>query len=503
MKSIKTEAAKLIEKMHNLPDFEWIPALKKQFPGAGIHLVGGQVRDLLIGRPSDDFDFVITHVSAKEMEDFLTKHGAVNLVGKSFGVFIFRPTIHSLSDDIEIALPRTDKSFNTGGYRDFEIQTDPELPLEKDLERRDFTINSMAMNIETGEITDPFNGQEDIKSGTIRAVGNPEIRFQEDYTRMMRAVRFGAQLNFEIETATKDAIKKLSAHINEMAIERIQTELSKIMLSKNVEHGMILMKDTGLLKEILPEIAEGVDVDQSKSHIYPVFEHLVKAADHASKRGYELDIILGALFHDCGKPRTKEHHPDGEITFYQHEYVGEDMARKALNRLKYPKETVKKATHLVRHHMFYYNQGEVSDAGVRRLIAKVGSDNIDDLIRLRIADRLGMGRPKAKPFKITDLERRVKLLQTAPLSVTMLAIDGNDVMKELDIQPSIRIKYLLNAILSEVLDEPKLNNKETLLKRLHELNKLTDEELKRMSPDYEELEKERKKDVLKGFKGVD
>lgn len=503
MKTVKIEAAKLIEKMHNLPDFEWIPALKKQFPEAGIHLVGGQVRDLLIGRPSDDFDFVITHVSASDMENFLTKHGAVNLVGKSFGVFIFRPTIHSLSDDIEIALPRTDKSFNTGGYRDFEIQTDPELPLEKDLERRDFTINAMAMNIETGEITDPFNGQADIKSGTIRAVGNPEVRFQEDYTRMMRAIRFAAQLNFAIEPGTRTAIKKLAKHINEMAIERIQTELSKILLSKNVEHGMILMKDTELLKQILPEIAEGIDVAQSKSHIYPVFEHLVKAADHASKRGYDLGIVLGALFHDCGKPRTKEHHPDGEITFYQHEYVGEDMTKKALNRLKYPKETVKKAAHLVRHHMFYYNQGEVSDAGVRRLIAKVGSDNIDDLIRLRIADRLGMGRPKAKPFKITDLERRVKLLQTAPLSVTMLAIDGNDVMKELDIKPSIRIKYLLNAILSEVLDEPKLNNKETLLKRLHELNKLKDDELQRMAPDYDELEKERKKDVLKGFKGVD
>lgn len=502
MKTLKAKIKKIQETLKSGPDFDWLEALTKNYPQAEVYLVGGQVRDLILGRPSDDFDFVIRNLSAQQVEDFLTQYGAINLVGKSFGVFIFRPTIANLTQEIEIALPRTDKSFNTGGYRDFEIQTDPNLPIEEDLKRRDFTINAMALNISTGEIIDPFDGQGDCERKIITAVGDPLQRFQEDYTRMLRAVRFAAQLLFKIEDKTLDAIKSMAAKIKEVPAERIQVELNKILLSKNVEHAFELMRDTGVLQHILPEIAEGIGIHQGKSHIYPVFEHLIKAADHASKRGYSLPIVLGALFHDSGKPRTKAG-DEVNPTFYQHEYVGEKMTKEALARLKYPKDTIKKAAHLVRNHMFYYNLGEVTDAGIRRLIAKVGPDNIDDLIRLRIADRLGMGRPKAKPFKLTELERRVKILQTAPITVQMLAIDGHDIMEILKIKPSIRIKLLQNALLNEVLENPKANNKDHLTKRLIELNKLADNELVKRSPDFEELESERKRELLKGFKGVE
>jgi poly(A) polymerase/tRNA nucleotidyltransferase (CCA-adding enzyme) len=484
------------------PDFDWLEALSKAYPQVEVFLVGGQVRDLIIGRQSDDFEFVIINLSAQQVEDFLTQYGTISLVGKSFGVCIFRPTISDLTEEIEIALPRTDKSFNTGGYRDFEIQTDPTLPIEEDLKRRDFTINAMALNIATGEIIDPFDGQTDIKKKIIKAVGDPLLRFGEDYTRMLRGIRFAAQLLFKIEDQTFEAITSMASKIKDVPAERIQVELNKIMLSKNVEHAFELLKETGMLQFILPEIAEGIDVHQGKAHIYPVFEHLIKAADHASKRGYGLPTILGALFHDSGKPRTKAGDPVSP-TFYQHEYVGEKLTKEALTRLKYPKDTIKKAAHLVRNHMFYYNMGEVTDAGIRRLIAKVGPDNIDDLIRLRIADRLGMGRPKAKPFKLVELERRVKIMQTAPITVQMLAIDGHDIMEILKIKPSIRIKHLQNALLNEVLDTPESNTKETLIKRLTELNKLSDQELIKLSPDFQEVESERKRDLLKGFKGVD
>jgi len=502
MKLTKNTLKAFVKDLYVDPNFKWLIDLKETFPNAKPYLVGGKVRDLLLGRESADYDFVISHVPSEELQKFLETKGGVNLVGKSFGVFVFRPFGSTLDREIEIALPRTEHSFNTGGYRDFEIQTDPDLPIEKDLSRRDFTINAMAIDLDDAEIIDPFKGQVDLKDKMVRAVRSADERFKEDYTRMLRAVRFSTKLGFPIGPKTKKALIDHAAGIKEVPAERVQEELNKILLSKNVEHGFNILAQTGLLQYILPEIAEGIKVEQGKAHIYPVFDHLVKSADTASNREYGLPVILGALFHDAGKPRTKLGEGDN-TSFYQHEYVGEKMCRDALNRLKYPKDTIKKATHLVRNHMFYYNVGEITDAGVRRLIAKVGPDNIDDLIRLRICDRLGMGRPKAKPFKLVELERRVKLLQTDPVSVKMLAIDGNDIMGKLKIKPSIRIKYLQNALLNEVLDDPGRNTKDKMMKRLVELNEKSDDELKAMTPDLEAVEIVRKKEVLKDYKGVE
>lgn len=502
MKLTKNTLKAFIKDLYADPNFKWLVELKETFPKATPYLVGGMVRDLHLGRESADYDFVIANVPSEELQKYLETKGGVNLVGKSFGVFVFRPFGSTLVRDIEIALPRTEHSFNTGGYRDFEIQTDPELPIEKDLSRRDFTINAMALDLDTSEIIDPFKGQEDLKSKIIKAVRSADERFKEDYTRMMRAVRFSTKLGFPIETKTLKALKEHAKGIKEVPAERVQEELNKLLRSKNVEYGFNILAKTGLLENILPEIAEGIGVEQGKAHIFTVFDHMIKAADIASKREYDLPVILGALFHDAGKPRTKLGTGDN-TSFYQHEYVGEKMCKDALTRLKYPKDTIRKAAHLVRNHMFYYNVGEITDAGVRRLIAKVGPDDIDDLIRLRICDRLGMGRPKAKPFKLVELERRVKLLQTDPVSVKNLAIDGNDIMETLKIKPSIRIKYLQNALLNEVLDTPSKNTREEMLKRLTELNEKTDEELKALAPNLEEVETERKKEVLKGYKGVE
>ncbi len=480
------------------PHFAWVFELLKE--GAEVFVVGGKVRDTLLERACNDYDFVVRGMNAETLQSFLNKHGEVNVVGKSFGVFIFVPKGSDIAG-IEIALPRTETSFNTGGYHDFEVTADPSLPIERDLERRDFTINAMAFNIATGELIDPFDGQGDLERRLIRAVGDAATRFGEDYTRMMRGVRFAAQLDFTIEPDTLAALTAHAQHILETPVERTQQELNKLLVSGNVEHGFAYLEQTGLLHHILPEIAENIGVEQGKAHIYTVYTHLVKAAQFASSKGYPLELVMAALFHDCGKKRTREI-INGVDTYYQHEYVGEVMTRQALNRLKYPKATVQKVSHLVRNHMFYYTMGEVSDAGVRRLIAKVGPEHINDLIRLRMADRKGMGRPKAKPFKLQELERRITILQTDPISVNMLAIDGDEMMELLQIGPSIRLKYLKQALLAEVLEDPGKNTNEYLRQRVQELHSLSDDELQELSPDLDKEERERQKALLKHFKGV-
>ncbi|MCC6638926.1 HD domain-containing protein [Candidatus Falkowbacteria bacterium] len=479
---------------------QWITELLNLHTTAEVFVVGGSVRDLMLGRESNDLDFVVRNVDESTLETFLSQQGEINAVGKSFGVFVFKPTGYE-GNAFEIALPRTEESFNTGKYHDFKIHSDPHLPIEHDLARRDITINAMALNIVSGALIDPFGGSSDCEAKIIRTVGDPAIRFGEDYTRMLRAVRFSAQLGFEIDPQTLIVIQQLSKHITSMAPERIQQEVNKILTSPHFEHGMNYFKESKLLEVLFPELAQGYGVVQGKSHIYDVYTHLMKAASYANQKGYSLEIIMASLFHDCGKPKTQKF-INGVDTYYQHEYVGEKMVKDALKRYKYPVDFIKKVAHLVRNHMFYYNQGEVSDAGVRRLIVKVGPEHINDLLRLRMCDRIGMGRPKAKPFKLEELEQRVAILLTDPISPNMIALDGDAMMKLLNIKPSIRLKHLKNALLAEVLEDPSKNNIDHQSARVIELNKLTDEELIALAPDIEQEEEQRQKDVLKNFKGV-
>lgn len=483
------------------PDFSFVTEIKKRYPTARMYLVGGIVRDILIDRESKDYDFVVCGVAAKDLEKLLSKSGDVNLVGKSFGVFKFRPKETTLDEDIDIALPRTEHAHGTGGYRDFNVQSDASLPIEKDLERRDFTMNAMALDLETSELIDPFDGSGDIAAGVIRTVGKPQERFAEDFTRMLRAVRFFAQLGFTIESKTYSAIEILAPKIKTIPAERIQADFTKIIMSPRAFEALIMLQRSGLLKQIIPELEDGLGVGQNGAHIYDVFEHNVRALAAAVDRGYTFEVRLAALFHDIAKPETKEG-AGKNCTFYNHEVVGKPKTARILRRLKYPEKLIDIVSHLVRHHMFYYSLGEITDAAVRRLIARVGKENMEQLIQLRMCDRLGMGRPKAKPYKLLELEQRVQIVQTDPVSVKMLAIDGHDIMNALKIPPSIRIKRLQHALLSEVLDDPKKNTKEYLLIRLRELHMQSDEDLMALAPDFEELEQGRKKEIIKQYKPV-
>ena len=316
---------------------------------------------------------------------------------------------------------------------------------------------------------------------------------------MLRGIRFAAQLGFTIESTTLAVLQKMVSKLSEVAPERVRDEINKIIMTDNAEESFRSMQKFGILKIIIPELEEGVGVSQNKNHIYTVFEHNIRSLGFAVSREYSFIVRIASLFHDVGKPRTKR--GEGrECTFHNHDFVGGKMVQGVFKRLKYPKDMTRQVAHLVRHHMFYYSLGEVTDAGVRRLLVRLGKENIHDFIQLRICDRLGMGRPKGKPYKLLELERRLQIVQMDPISPKMLAINGYDIMKILDISPCPRIGLLTKALLNEVLEDPKKNTKEYLTEKLMEFQTLSDEELREISPDVESYEQEREKDILKKYK---
>ncbi|MDD5043665.1 MAG: HD domain-containing protein [Patescibacteria group bacterium] len=500
---------KNLEKILKNTEFSWIKKLLRSFPQAEIFLVGGAVRDLLLGRTTYDYDFVVRNVAPEQLEKFLAEEGRVDLVGGAFGVFKFLPKNKKIKEPFDIALPRTEESWGTGKYKDFDVQSNFKLSIEEDLSRRDFTVNAMALKLTTHnsqltteKLIDSFEGEKDLGEKIIRTVGKPEERFAEDYTRMLRAVRLACQLGFLIEKNTWEAIKKNAAGLSKISAERIRDEFTKIIMSAKAEEGLNLLYKLNLLKIFIPELTAGVGLTQNRSHIYTVFEHLTKSLGFAAERNYDLEIRLAALLHDIAKPQTKRG-LGKTSTFFNHDLVGAKIAKKILYRLRYSNELTEKISHLVRHHMFYYSLGEVTDAGVRRLLARVGKDNVNDLIRLRICDRLGMGRPKAKPWKLQVLERKIQEVQMDAITTSMLKIDGNDLMKIFKMPPGPRIGFLLKALLGEVLEDKKKNTKKYLEQRAGELNKLPGEDLKKLEPNLGEYEKKNKEAFFKKYEEVE
>jgi poly(A) polymerase/tRNA nucleotidyltransferase (CCA-adding enzyme) len=352
--------------------------------------------------------------------------------------------------------------------------------IEEDLGRRDFTVNAIAMSIEgqKSNIVDPFGGEKDLKTKIIKAVGKPRERFSEDALRMMRAVRFAITLgkNWKIEEKTKKAIKENSFWLQAISKERIRDELMKIITSERAADGIELLHQLDLLKYIMPELEEGYGVSQNKHHIYDCYEHSLRSLDYAAKKNFNKYVRLSALLHDVGKPRTKRGEGP-EATFYGHEMVGAKMTIQILNRLKFPKKDIEKITKLVRYHLFYYTPDEVGESSVRRLVRQVGPENMEELLEVRMADRIGSGCPKAEPYKLRHLRYVIDRVSQDPISVKMLEISGNDIMKILKIKPGPKIGQILDVLLGYVLEEPKKNNKDFLKKAVEKLGKLKEKEL--------------------------
>ncbi|MFY9493161.1 MAG: HD domain-containing protein [Minisyncoccia bacterium] len=479
--------------MKNLKIPDYVKNILSQLEKAGYqaYLVGGCVRDLLMDRVPWDWD-VTTNAKPEAIQKIFTDSVYENDFG-TVGVKIRHS--EDRTEIVEVTPYRKEESYSDKRHPDRVIFTEG---VEEDLARRDFTVNALAMDSK-GNIIDPFDGEKDIKSKIIRAVGEPEKRFEEDALRLMRAVRLAAQLDFEIESQTKSAIKSKAGLLKMIAHERIRDELIKLVESDNPERGIVLMQELGLLKIVLPEVEEGVGVAQNKHHIYNVFEHLVKSLGWAAKYGFNVYVRFASLLHDVGKPRAKEGEGP-EASFHGHEFIGAKMTARALERLKFPKDFIEKVYTLVRYHMFYYNVDEVTERSVRRLVRKAGPENMAELLELRQAERKGSGVPKAEPYKLRHLKYMIEKVSRDPLTVGMLKVNGDDVMQTLGVEPGPKVGYILNALLEEVIDEPGRNDREHLLDRMKELNQLPLSELVKLAESGKEKLGEEKEKEDEGIK---
>lgn len=460
-------------------------AEKLEKNGFKAYLVGGCVRDLVLKKKPKDWD-IATNAKPEE----ILKIFEDSFYENNFGTVGVKTDAKDESLKIvEVTTFRTE-----GVYKDKRHPEKVEFVdnIEEDLKRRDFTINAMAISLAQEDklkILDPFGGKADLKSKVIRAVFNPYERFEEDALRLMRAVRLAVELDFEIEENTFQAIKEKSSLLKLVAKERIRDEFIRIIMSDKAAMGIILLEDTGLLKYIIPELREGIGCTQNKHHIYTVFEHNVRALNYAAEKKYSLEVRLAALLHDVGKPRVKKGEgPDA--TFYNHEVVGARMTVKILNNLCFPKEVVEKVAHLVRYHLFYYNVGEVTESGVRRFLARVGPENVDDLLKVREADRIGSGVPKAVPYRLRHLKFMIEKVRKDPISPKMLKVNGNDVMEILNIKPGPKVGWILSILLGEVLDDPKKNDEKYLKERIKYLGLLSDGELKEKAESAQNVKEE-------------
>jgi len=452
-------------------------------------IVGGCVRDLLMGRIPKDWD-ITTNAKPEETLKVFSEGKYENVFGT---VLLPVRNREEVIDVVEITTYRSEQGYSDRRHPD-EIRFEEKL--DKDLERRDFTINAMAFKVKSDEheIIDLFGGQKDLKKKIIRAVGEPVDRFKEDALRMMRAIRFSSELRFEIEPKTERAIAKLAGSIKFVSKERIRDELIRVLSSDRAYDGVMKLHELKLLQYIIPELEKGIGVAQDRHHIHTVFKHSVLALKFCPSKDWR--VRLASLLHDIAKPDTKRM-DKGHATFYNHDILGAKYAKKIAQRLKFSVTDTEKVVILVKNHMFYYNVDEVTAASVRRLIKKVGEENLKDLIDVRIADRLGSGVPKAKPYKLRHLEYMMEKVRKDPLSVKMLKIDGNDIMQMLGTPPGPKIGAILDVLLAEVIEDPELNAKDKLEKKAKELDGYNLEELREKAKEKIDEKKEEEDQELK------
>ncbi len=490
----KTEFLKNLEE--RFAEAKEVKAVADELTNAGheAYLVGGCLRDLLLGKEPKDWD-IATSAKPEEVQKIFPD----SVYENQFGTVGIKTGAEDIAKKIvEVTTFRLEGKYTDKRHPD-EVKF--AKTIEEDLSRRDFTINAMAFEVTSTKrrvegLVDPFDGLEDLRQRIIRTVGKPEERFSEDALRMMRAPRFAVQLGFEMELNTRRAIEKLSGELEMIAKERIRDEFIKILETRDAARGVIMLEELNLLRNVLPELRESLGVGQNKHHIYTVFEHSTRALDYTAKQDYSLLVRLASLLHDVGKPRSKQ--GDGpNSTFYQHEYIGAKMVLPALDRLRFPKEFTEKVAHLVRSHMFYYNVGEVTPAAVRRFLVRVGPENVPDLIKVREADRIGSGVEKAVPYKLRHFQAMIEKVKNDPISPKMLKVKGDDVMKILEIEPGPKIGQILNILLEDVLDDPEKNSRENLEERIKELGKLPESKLKKLTEKAKERKEEAEEEIDK------
>ncbi len=437
----------------NLPDE--VKKILSDFKGKNfeIYVVGGAVRDLLMGKIVYDWDFTTNATPEEILKIFPdafydNKFGTVGL------------SVDGIDEPFEITTFRTEFGYSDGRRPD---NITWGKSLEEDLKRRDFTINSFAYD--GNELIDLYDGQKDLDKKILRAVGDANERFNEDALRMMRAVRIAGELKFEIERNTFLAIQQNAKLINKMAKERIKDELFKILKSNNPYSGIFHLKESGLMQEILPEMMKCFGIEQkspSRHHIYDVGTHLLMSLKEC--KSSDPVTRFATLIHDIGKPQTYRKLSTGVITFYNHEMVSTRIAENIADRLKFSSKEKDKLVKLVRFHQFTVDENQ-TDSAVRRFITNVGLDYVEDMLALRVADRLGGGASETS-WRLEEFKKRLIEVQKQPFSIKDLKINGRDVMEKLNTKPSPKVGEILEKIFNEVVENNVPNERESLLELL-------------------------------------
>ncbi len=526
----------------NIPEKILTVLRQLETSGHEAFLVGGSVRDLIMGKEPKDWD-ITTNAKPEEILKVFPDGKYEN----DFGTVILPEKYIKIESSNKGGKESGSKSQDVGNveittYRIESTYSDRRRPdevqfaktLEEDLGRRDFTANAIALQVQSQnyELTDLFNGVQDIKNKAIRAVGDANERFNEDALRMMRAVRFAAQLSegeeleflkdrkgegtqnqkteyqalthkkearWWIGESTFAAIKKNAHLLKHISPERISDEFQKIILSNRPAWGVELLVETGLMEFIIPEVLDTIGVKQNRHHYYgpfnTVYKHLLAALKTCPSE--KLEVRLAAFFHDIGKPESKRGH-GYKSTFYGHEYISARKVKVIMERLKFPRKVIDKTVLLVKNHMFYYNTDEVGEKGVRKVVRKVGLENINDLIDVRIGDRLGSGVAKAVPYKLRHFKYMVEKVSQDPISVKDLKINGDILLADYNFKPGPQMGAILEILLAEVLDDPKKNTLEYLADRALELQKEDLQQLRKIAKDKIKEEKQKEEQQTKG-----
>lgn len=463
--------------------------------GFEAYLVGGCVRDLVIGKTPKDWDLT-TNAHPEEIqalwgEDETFCNNDYGTVG-----------VKTESEDETLQVIEVTPYRSEGEYSDARRPDKVEfgVSLEEDLKRRDFTVNAIAFRLKDEQIVDLFGGTEDIKKKRLKTVGNPDERFNEDALRMMRAVRLGAQLNFAIEAETMASIVRNNDRLGHISVERIAEEFLKIITTESPMQGIAMLDRLEMLDTVLPEILPSKGCEQGGIHAYDVFEHLLRTCQAAADKEYSVEMRLAALFHDIAKPATRrEGGKNKRYTFFGHEVVGAKMTKSLMKRLKLPRDMTQKVVNLVRWHMFFADPDEITLSAVRRTIVRIGEENIEDLLNLRVCDRIGTGRPKEQPFRFRKYKAMVDQALRDPISVKLLKTNGDRIMEQTGEKPGKKLGYILHALLEEVLENPALNTEEHLDKRVKTLISMDIYELEALAKKGKEKQAEEEAAALKAI----
>lgn len=432
----------------NIPDYVQLIINMLENKGYEAYIVGGAIRDILLNKIPMDYD-IGTNALPQDIEEIFCDFKTIS-IGKKFGTIV----VSQNEGDVEITTFRQEGDYIDGRRPEW---VNFSSNIIDDLSRRDFTINAMAYNIDSG-LVDPFGGEKDLEQKVIKTVGYAEERFQEDYLRILRAIRFSTQLKFIIEEKTFNAGRKYAPNISKVSAERIRDEFFKILLSDAPSNGIKSLEKMRILEIVLPELINTIGFDQKNPHHEKdLYYHILCVLDNTTPI---LSLRLAALFHDIGKPHTQRIDQEGIGHYYGHDKIGAKMTKDILKRFKASNELIEETTILVKEHMNHHNN--FSEKGLKRLIRRVGENKIFNLLALQIAD-IKCSNKNATIDHIVQREKKIKRIldNQEAININQLDINGHDLIK-IGFNEGKIVGDTLEYLLEKVMEDPELNEKEKL-----------------------------------------